>query len=304
MPRLPRVKKSDAIYHIMIRSISEVPLFRENKDKEHYLSLMKGYKEAFGFKVYAYCLMDNHAHFIIDANGADISRIMHGLNFKYAHDFNKKYKRNGHLFQDRFKSKMVTSERYIISLSAYIHNNPLDIKKYKNCPEKYKFSSLGVYLGMRKDPFEILDEDFIMQLFGENVGVARKNYLKFVYMCSGMKEYKEVEFTNEKTHYKSERKVIARDYRPSDIMEFVSEETGISKIKLYLKNSRNTIEGRALAVLLMRSLCNFRCSDICRVLNNITQSRVSKLCSIGLKLIETEEKYRNIFEKFIEKYAA
>jgi putative transposase len=87
-------------------------------------------------------------------------------------------------------------------------------------------------------------------------------------------------------------------------MEFVSEKTGVSKMKLYLKNSRNTIEGRALAVFLMRSLCNFRCSDICRILNNITQLRISKLCSIGLKLIETEEKYKNIFDKFIEKHTA
>ncbi|WDC83583.1 transposase [Caloramator sp. mosi_1] len=58
--------------------------------------------------------MDNHAHFIIDANGADISKIMHFINYKYAMWFNKRYSRHGHLFQDRFKSKIVKDERYLL----------------------------------------------------------------------------------------------------------------------------------------------------------------------------------------------
>lgn len=68
---------------------------------------MAGYQENYGFKVYGFCLMDNHAHFIIDVNGADISNIMHSINFKYAQVYNRKHKRHGHLFQDRFKSKIV-----------------------------------------------------------------------------------------------------------------------------------------------------------------------------------------------------
>ena len=137
MPRCARVKEKDAIYHVMVKSITEIPLFKKDDDKNEYLNLMKKYQTIYGFKVYAYCIMSNHAHFIIDPRGADISKIMHGLNFKYAQTFNKNNKRNGHLFQDRFKSKIVKTDRYLLILSAYIHNNPLKIKGYEKCPVLY-----------------------------------------------------------------------------------------------------------------------------------------------------------------------
>ncbi|EYE87421.1 hypothetical protein Q428_13335, partial [Fervidicella metallireducens AeB] len=109
MPRLARQKKEDAIFHVMARSISEVDLFKDDEDKLNYLALVKKYQKTYEFRVYGYCLMDNHLHLIIDANGADISRIMHSINFSYAQYFNHRHKRHGHLFQDRFKSKMVKS---------------------------------------------------------------------------------------------------------------------------------------------------------------------------------------------------
>ena len=62
MPRCARIKSYDSVYHIMIRSINEVPLFIENTDKDTYLSLIKKYQVQYGFKLYSYCLMDNHGH--------------------------------------------------------------------------------------------------------------------------------------------------------------------------------------------------------------------------------------------------
>ena len=304
MPRMARIKSVEAIYHVMVRSISELSLFREDKDKDTYLSLVHGYQSVFGFKVYAFCLMDNHAHFIIDANGSDISKVMHSLNFKYAQIYNFKYKRHGHLFQDRFKSKIVTTERYLFTLSAYIHRNPEDIEKYSKCIEKYKYSSLGVFLGLRRDQFRILDEGFIMQMFGNSIKESRSNYMKFVYACDDKKLKEDAEFRNETTCYKSERKIIVRDFNPDEILNYVSEETGINKTKFHIKNGRKTTEGRALAVLLMRGFCNFRCSDICKVLGNITQSRVSGLCSIAMNLIDKDEKYKKMVDEFLVKYAA
>ena len=58
-----------------------------------------------------------HSHLLVDANGADISKVMHGINFSYAMYFNKKYKRDGHLFKDRFKSKIVDNDRYLKTVS-------------------------------------------------------------------------------------------------------------------------------------------------------------------------------------------
>jgi len=89
MPREAREKSPNSMFHIMSRSISEVDLFRDNDDKNKYLSFLKRYKETFAIKVYAYCLMDNHSHLVIDVNGADISKVFHGVNLRYAIYYNK-----------------------------------------------------------------------------------------------------------------------------------------------------------------------------------------------------------------------
>ena len=303
MPRTRRQKSESAIYHVMIKSITEIQLFKKHEDKVRYLKQMREYQRIYGFKVYAYCLMSNHGHFIIDSNGADISKIMHGLNFKYAINFNRIHKRKGHLFQDRFKSKMVDTQRYLIMLSAYIHNNSLDIMGYEKCPEKYKYSSLKVYLGLEKDDTGLLDEAFIMQLFSNNVKEARESYAKLVYICNDEKIKKELEFEDEKTEYRSERELIVRNFDPNEILKFISKETGINEIMFYIKNNENSKIVKALASLFMRGLCNYSCKDICKVFGNITQSTVSRFCSIGVDLISTEDKYKNLISKFISEHS-
>ncbi|SKA97798.1 REP element-mobilizing transposase RayT, partial [Caloramator quimbayensis] len=120
MPRLARQKSYDSIFHVMVKSIVEAPLFKDDDDKVKFMDFVKKAQNQFEFKVYSYCLMDNHAHFIIDANGADISKIMHFINYKYAMYYNKRHERIGHLFHDRFKSLIVDSDRYLFALTAYV----------------------------------------------------------------------------------------------------------------------------------------------------------------------------------------
>lgn len=303
MPRMARVKTSDSIFHVMARSISEVDLFRSDEDKLLYLSRVKKYQKLYDFRVYGYCLMDNHVHLIIDANGSDISKIMHSINFSYALLFNANHKRHGHLFQDRFKSKIVEDDAYLFTLSAYVHNNPTDINGYEDCPEKYEFSSLPIYLGLRRDPYELVDDDFVMSMFGNNFKTARENYMKLVYKCHNKKDMEDFEFLNEKTEYRSERRILVRDVNSDKIIRFILSKMDISDTKLHSKHSRSMVEVKALLVFMMRSLCNFKCKDICKVLGNITQSRVSMLSSIGIELID-EERYRGMVNEFISCYAA
>ena len=303
MPRTFRFKNEEAIYHIMCKSITEVDLFKDTEDKKKYLLLIKKYKILYNFKLYGYCLMDNHLHLIIDANGADISKIMHGINFSYAMYFNKRHKREGHLFRDRFKSIIVANERYLRTLSLYTHNNPTDISQYKDCPEKYAFSSLSIFLGKRCDSFKLVDYRFIMSLFGNNLKSARKNYYNLIFRCNKEKLKQEVEFEDEKTEYKSERKILVRNFKSEDIMEFIASKLNISKVHLYMKYSRRLVQAKALTVVLMRSLCNFKSNDISSTLGNITQARVSRLSTIGIELIGTDKKYEDIIGDFIKCYA-
>jgi len=303
MSRTFRLKNDGSIYHIMCKSITEVDLFKNPTDKEMYLSLVKKYKILYNFKLYGYCLMDNHLHLIIDANGSDISKVMHGINFSYATYFNKKHKRVGHLFRDRFKSKIVHNERYLKTLSLYIHNNPTDIAEYKNSPEKYAFSSLAIFLGKRRDHLKLVNYRFIINFFGTTTKCARKAYYDLVFRCNEENLKQDIEFEDEKTEYNSGRKILVRNFKPEDIIEFIASKMNISKIHLYMKYSRKLVAAKALTVVLMRSLCNLKSSDISSTLGNITQSRVSKLSSIGIDLIGTDEKYEDIIYDFIKCYS-
>lgn len=303
MPRAARVKPENAVYHIIIKSISEVYLFNNNCDKDNYISIMKHYQTIYKFRVYAYCFMSNHAHFIIDPNGADISKIMHSINFKFAMTFNKKYKREGPLFKDRFKSKIIHSDRYLLLTSAYIHKNPMVINQYKSCPEKYKYSSLSTYLGLKKDPFKIVEEDFIMTLLNDNVKKSRKQYLFLLFGNDELLE-KELKIEDNKTEYKSEKTLLVRNFKPMDIINFIASKLQINKIKLHIKNHRDYTKARALVALMMRSLCDFRCKDICEILGNITQSRVSTLCTMGANIIKEDNKFKDIIYDFISLHSA
>lgn len=303
MPRIARQKSGDSIYHVMSRSISEVDLFKDDEDKVVYLSKIRKYQKAHMFRVYCYCLMDNHLHLIIDANGADISTIMQSINFSYAQYFNRKHKRHGHLFQDRFKSKIIPDERYLLTATAYIHNNVLDIAEFATCPEKYMFSSLGIYTGVKKDPYELVNDHFIKDFYGINNRVSRHYYKELVLNSNdnGLKD--EIEFENEGTEYKSCRKILVRNFKVESIIEFVSNRLNITKQAIFTKGSKKLVEAKAIIVVLMRSLCNLNCPKICEILGNITQATVSKLSSTGIELIIRQEKYANIFDDFIKCYS-
>ena len=304
MPRLPRQKSDHAIFHVMCRSITEVDLFKDDDDKVKYLSLMRKYQKLYQFKVYGYCLMDNHAHFIIDVNGADISTIMHSVNFSYAMYFNKRHGRHGHLFQDRFKSKIINDERYLFALSAYIHNNPLNVTGYESCPEKYTFSSLSIYLGLKKDPFELVDTGFVMSLFGNNTESARRNYIQLVYRYNTEKYKNELEFKNEGTEYRSGRTILVRDISPDSITMFIAKKFNISDIEIRIKNSKENMDANSMLVVLMRCLCNYKCTDISRIIGNITESSISMLSSRGIGLISKRKEFKDIIREFISEYAA
>lgn len=311
MPRTAREKSDSSIFHIMIRSISEVNLFKNDKDKRVYLNLMKKYQNLYQFKVYSYCLMNNHAHFVIDVNGADISSIMHSIDLSYARYFNKEHGRHGHLFQDRFKSKAVRNDRYLRVVTGYIHNNPVDLSGYESAPEKYIFSSLPSYLGLQKDAYGLLDNSFLNSFFRINVKnqndnnfIVREDYLDYVMSCTDPEIKKEIDFSGESSEYVSNLMPLMRNFCIDDVICYVAAKTGVDSLILHAKNNRAALKPRAIAAFLLRSLCNCRCSDICRVFGNITQSRASALSRIGLALIIANASYREIVNEFVSLYGA
>ncbi|WP_425448911.1 transposase [Dethiothermospora halolimnae] len=296
MPRIPRQKSPESIYHVMIKSIKEVDLFVDDEDRMKYLSLLKKYKDKYQFKIYAYCLLDTHGHLMIDCNGADISRIMHSINFSYAIYYNKKYERRGHLFMDRFKSKIVDTEEYLIVLSAYIHNNAKDIYGYENKLDKYEFSSLKEYIN-KTNTFGILDPFFLTDIIGLGREENLSKYITLVKKTDSEDKNLDMEFINEGTEYKSYRRIIPREYEPEKVIEFVSNYLKVDKEKVRVKYKREFTPFRAISCFLLSCYCDISQKKICYYIGNIVQTRVSKLSNMGMEMVFKD---KGILNKFLQ----
>ncbi|MFH1354847.1 MAG: transposase [Candidatus Omnitrophota bacterium] len=126
MPRTARITVENACYHIITRGNQKQCVFGETVDYEMYLSILNKYKKRFKFKLYSFCLMPNHVHLIVEIKETfKLNKIMRGLNLSYTLYFNAKYKKVGHLWQDRFKSKIIEGNSYLLECINYIEANPV-----------------------------------------------------------------------------------------------------------------------------------------------------------------------------------
>lgn len=145
MPRQARRKSESGIYHIMLRGINKQVIFEDEEDNFKFLETLKKYKAISGYKIFAYCLMSNHVHLLLKIEKEDIDLIIKRIASSYVYWYNWKYKRNGHLFQDRFKSEPVENDEYFLTVVRYIHQNPIKAGICKK-PQDYTFSSYNEYV--------------------------------------------------------------------------------------------------------------------------------------------------------------
>lgn len=143
------------------------------------LILVKRAKGKYNFLIYSYCLMDNHVHLIINDNGNDISKVMKSINISYAMYFNRKNKRYGHLFQDRFRSEIIEDDMYLLEVSKYIHNNPVKAKMVEKA-EDYKWSSYIYYINKQEYEDNLLDTSKILGSISNTKHNSIKEYIKYV----------------------------------------------------------------------------------------------------------------------------
>ena len=172
VPRAARKVSATGIYHIMIRGINRGVIFNDNTDKDRFLEIMEKTKEETNYELYAYCLMDNHAHLLMKENEVSISLIMKKICGKYGSWFNYRHHRVGHLFQDRFKSECVETNSYFIVVLKYILNNPVKANMV-DMPENYKWSSYHEYIKKNK----LTDTMFFLDMLDQNNKKAKKIFI-------------------------------------------------------------------------------------------------------------------------------
>ena len=113
MTRKIREYSKTNIYHVIIKGIDSQDIFYDDRDKQVFLEKLIETKRNIDYKIYAYCLMSNHIHMVIEIEDEFLSKAIQSLNIRYNRYFNKKYMRSGTLFQDRFKSEPVETNEYL-----------------------------------------------------------------------------------------------------------------------------------------------------------------------------------------------
>ena len=136
-----RIYVDNGYFHIIVRGNQKQPVFKELEDYSLYIKLLKKYKRKYSFKLYGYCLMPNHVHIVGQAEkSVNLSKFMQALNRAYTGCFNKKYEKVGHLWQGRFKSRVMVNDEYFINCINYIECNPVRASIVTS-PEQYRWSS-------------------------------------------------------------------------------------------------------------------------------------------------------------------
>jgi len=173
MARPPRLEATGVVYHVIARGNERRSIFRDDVDREKYLSRLAHYRERFEFKVLAFCLMDNHVHLALETGDEPLSRVMAGLQSSYTQAFNRRHRRVGQLFQGRYKAFVVEKDAYLLTLVKYIHQNPVKAGLVEKSFQ-YPWSSDRHYR-QRSGP-DWLDRDLVLSMLSRRRGEALRQY--------------------------------------------------------------------------------------------------------------------------------
>lgn len=178
MPRQARCHYEGAVYHVMLRGNAQGDVFFDDGDRARFSWLLEECCKRYQCKVYAFCYMSNHVHLIIKVIDIPLSKLMHNVTFRYTNWINKKLKRVGHLFQGRYKAKLILDDPYLLTVVRYIHLNPVAANIIKDPSHTY-WSSHCDYLGAEIHPW--VETEFVLEIFSDNKAKAIEAYKKFIF---------------------------------------------------------------------------------------------------------------------------
>jgi putative transposase len=172
MARRPRIFAPGLLYHVIVRGNQRQKTFLSRRDYQVYLERLARYRRKYNVTVYAYCLMSNHVHLLLECGREPLSKFMQGLQQSYTLYFNHYHDKAGHLFQGRYKAIICEKDEYLLELIRYIHLNPVRAKIARTV-EEYLYSGHRSYVEGK--PTEVIDPRPVLDLFG-----GPKAYRRFV----------------------------------------------------------------------------------------------------------------------------
>lgn len=174
MPIKARKKSESGIYHIILRGQNRQIIFEDDEDKEKFLKTPEECKRKSGFELYGYCLMGNHIHLLLHELKDETGIIMRRIGASDVYWYNWKYRRCGHLFQDRYKSEAIETDEYFLTVLRYIHRNPVKAGLVKRMSD-YKWSSYDEYISNKG----LTDINFALNIVDENREKAVAGFAKY-----------------------------------------------------------------------------------------------------------------------------
>ena len=271
-----------------------------------FLTYLSDYKNRYGFHLYAYALMRNHLHLLVEVENVSLSRIMQSLLFRYTRYFNRLHGEVGHLFQGRYKAILCDKEAYLLELVRYIHLNPVRAKMVKD-PEDYVWTGHLSYLGKGADG--LVDEEVVLDQFSDRRSLGRRRYCRFVWegISSGHEDkyyrVKDQRYLGEDSfvqRVEKERKE-PQGWVYEVPLEAISEETstamGITRHKLYsTTRDREGARGRGVVGYLARRVSGYGVKEIA---DHFGRSPVTM--SEGIKKVEDLERRDKSFAKTLSR---
>jgi putative transposase len=180
MPRKARIDAPGALHHIIVRGIERRKIFYDDNDRDNFLDRLGNILTDTKTSCFAWALIPNHLHLLLRTGVTPIATVMRRLLTGYAVSFNRRHRRHGQLFQNRYKSILCQENPYLLELVRYIHLNPLraglisDLKKL----DKHPYCGHSVLMGKRKNDWQ--DTEYILKLFNSKYSIARRYYRQYV----------------------------------------------------------------------------------------------------------------------------
>lgn len=163
MARRPRLFAPGILYHVIVRGNQRQKTFTSESDHQAYLERLAKYRKRYGLTIYAFCLMSNHVHLLVQSSGIPLAKFMQGLQQSYTQYFNLRHKKSGHLFEGRYKAILCQEDPYLLELIRYIHLNPVRAGVVAQA-EQYPHSGHHAYLSGKAT--EIVDPTGVLQRLG------------------------------------------------------------------------------------------------------------------------------------------
>ena len=180
MPRRARLDAPGTLHHVIVRGIEKRRIVDDVADRKNFVNRLGQLSIDTKTTIYAWALMTNHAHILLRSSELGLSGFMRRLLTGYAISYNRRHRRWGHLFQNRYKSIICDEDAYFKLLVRYIHLNPLRGKLVKNLAQldRYRWCGHGVLVGKIKNEWQ--DRDYVLKWFGKKDGEAKNAYRNYV----------------------------------------------------------------------------------------------------------------------------